>query len=127
MANYGPTTRALADLHTAFGSASFTGAQSRLVGIGRRQLLYLAERGMITRIHRDTYCLDPAVAVQAATNEACTFVEQHGVTPIIGGVVAASVWGIEAASARSLIWVPVGSPVRRGNRGRVIIREGRID
>ncbi len=82
---------------------------------------------MITRIHRDTYCLDPAVAVQAATNEACTFVEQHGVTPIIGGVVAASVWGIEAASARSLIWVPVGSPVRRGNRGRVIIREGRID
>ena len=127
MSTYAPTTRALAKLLTTFGSASFTGAQSRLVGIDRRQLLYLAERGMITRLHRDTYCLDPAEAVRAATNEACTFAKQHGVTPIIGGAVAASVWDMETASARSLIWVPIGSPVRRGNRGGAIIREGRID
>lgn len=36
-------------------------------------------------------------------------------------------WDMETASARSLMWVPIGSPVRRGNRGAVIIREGRID
>lgn len=116
----------LASLHDAFCAAAFTGAQAQAVGVNRRQLMYLAEQGIITRLHRDTYCADPAAAWQAAVREACVFVQRSGVTPVIGGMAAASLWNMNAASTRPLIWVPMGGKMRRGKRGGVTIREGRI-
>jgi len=127
MGAYTPTLNLISFLRDSFRGSAFTGAQAYSVGVDRRQLMYLADQGMITRLHRDSYCLDDAIAKRAATLEACTFVLRKGVTPVIGAAAAATVWGMETTSERPLIWVPVGGPIRRGNRGGVIIREGRID
>jgi len=127
MGAYTPTLNLISFLRDCFRGSAFTGAQAYSVGVDRRQLMYLADRGMITRLHRDSYCLDDAIAKRAATLEACTFVLRKGVTPVIGAAAAATVWGMETTSERPLIWVPVGGPIRRGNRGGVIIREGHIN
>lgn len=127
MASYTSTQHAVSRLGDTFGAFAFTGAQAHSVGVNRRQLMYLANQGLIARLHRDSYCLDDTFADHAATLEACEFVQQHGVTPVIGAAAAAAVWGLETSSARSLIWVPGGGPIRRGNRGGVTIREGHID
>jgi very-short-patch-repair endonuclease len=116
----------LDQLRETFAGQPFTVAQLKEQGFDLGRVQRLALRGGLARLHQGVYCAIPAAIDDAVLVEARAFIARHGVAAVMGGAAAADMWGMDRSSDQTVLWVPPDGGLRRGRRGGVVIREGRL-
>jgi hypothetical protein len=115
------TTATAHELLAAFGTAPFTNAQARGVGLTTARLLQAVSAGKIHRLARGTYVIDPP-AQRTLLLHLQHDLSRRGSRSAVGGCSAAHIWDIPIVGASGpkldcmpMMWVPPGL-IRQGAR-----------